>query len=62
MTLFSLVQDMTDKRLPSFAGTGIRRSGAQVYFGRGRGHLYLSQTLYVIKRANGKIVITNRAY
>lgn len=62
MTLYDLVQGMTDQRLPKFAGAGIKRSGQQVHFTQGKGHLFLCQTLYVIKRPTGKVVITNRAF
>lgn len=62
MNLYDFVQTITDKRLPQFGGAGIKRTGTQVHFGRGKGHLFLSQVLYVIKRENGKVSITNRAF
>jgi len=58
MTLFDLVQGMVDQRLPQFEGAGIKREGAQVSFGRGRGKFFLCQALYVEKRKN-KVVIKN---
>lgn len=61
MTLYDLVTTMTDKRLPSFAGAGIRREGAQIHFGRGKGMLFLSQVLYV-QKINGKVTVKNTAY
>lgn len=61
MTLAEFVQSITDKRLPQFDGAGVQR-GVQVHFGKGKGHLYLSQTLYVTKSEKGKVLIRNTAY
>lgn len=62
MTLFDLVTGMTDKRLPLFEGAGIKRSGQQVHFGRGKGHFFLCQTLRVEKKSKGKVSVRNTAY
>ena len=61
MTIYDLVTGMTDYRLPEFEGAGVKREGAQVSFGKGRGMLFLSQILYVTKM-NGKIVVRNMPY
>ena len=62
MTLYDLVQGMTDKRLPHFDGAGTKREGAQVSFGKGRGKFFLCQTLYMEKISDKKIVVRNTPY
>ncbi len=64
MKLAEFVQEITDKRLPSFEGAGIRREGGQVSFGKGKGRFFLCQTLYVQKaqNKNDKVLIRNTAY
>lgn len=62
MTLYDFVTAVTDKRLPPFGGAGVRREGGQVSFGKGKGRFFLAQTLTVLKRDNGKFIVSNRAY
>ena len=59
--LYDFVSSMADRRLPQFAGSGTRRDGTQLHFGRGKGMFFLAQTLYLHKFANGKIIIRNTA-
>lgn len=61
VTLYDLVQGMTDKRLPKFEGNGVKREGKQVSFGMGQGKFFLCQVLSV-KKQNGKIIISNTPY
>lgn len=61
MNLYDLVKGMTDQRLPPFSGTGTKREGQQVSFGKGRGRFFLCQTLYVTK-INGKFTVRNTPY
>jgi hypothetical protein len=60
VTIYDFVTAITDKRLPPFAGSGVRREGAQISYGPGKGMLFLSQCLVLTKR-NGKWVATNEA-
>lgn len=60
MTIYDFVTTIVDKRMPPFNGSGIRREGAQIHFGKGRGMMFLAQCLVLTKR-NGKWVATNEA-
>ena len=60
MTIYDFVTTIVDKRMPPFVGSGIRREGAQVHFGKGRGMMLLAQCLVLTKR-NGKWVATSEA-
>jgi len=59
--IYDFATSIIDKRLPPFHGAGIKREGAQVHFGRGRGMWLLSQTL-VAHKLNGKWVISNTPF
>jgi len=59
--LYDFVSSMADRRLPQFNGSGIKREGAQVHFGRGKGMFFLAQTLYLHKFNGHSVVIRNTA-
>jgi hypothetical protein len=60
-TLYDLVACLADNRLPLFSGSGSKRDGMQVHFGRGKGMFFLAQTLYVQKSSTGKLSLKNTA-
>lgn len=46
MTLYALVDRLTDRKLPPFGGAGVTRpSGDHTPFGKGRGKFFLSHCL-----------------
>ena len=61
MSLYDFVSTICDKRLPRFVGSGTRRSGNQVHFGKGQGKFFLGHTLS-LTRVNGKWVANNTPY
>ena len=60
MTLYALVDRLTDRKLPPFGGAGIiRAGGGQVPYGKGRGKFFLSHCLTLKAVGKGKLMLVN---